>query len=618
MGVRRDGKTRWITVNAEPVFRRGEAEPSAVVVSFADITARKQTERLMALPAEIIAIIAAPDSVSETVQRIVAAIKRVTGLDAVGLRLRDGDDYPFAGADGYTGEFLEEENSLAARLPSGGLCRDENGDVSLECTCGLVINGRTDPGNPLLTPGGSAWTNDSLPLLDVSPADDPRLNPRNRCIYTGFRSLALVPLRAGDDVIGLLHLADHHTGRFTPGSIGFFEGLGASIGVALAHQRVLEELRESEKLHRSILKASPDDITVTSLDGEIRKVSASGALMFGFDGEADVIGRSLAEFLVPEDREQARSAIELRLKGGAQGPSEYRAMRVDGSTFPIEVNGDAIRDADGRPTGMVYVVRDVTERRRAEAEIRRLNEELQHRLVDRTEQLDSANQELESFAYAVSHDVRAPLRAIDGFSATVLEDERDNLSEQAVSDLRRVRTAAQDMVRLMDDLLGFTNVTHRDLLPRRVDVSIIAAEVMEELAADEPNRHVEVAIQPDLVAEADAALLRVILRELLGNAWKFTSRHDSARVEVGALDADGERAFYVRDDGAGFDMRYAGHLFGLFQRLHPRGTFPGDGVGLATVQRLVRRHGGRVWAEAEVEQGATFFFTLPAGADPAD
>ena len=178
--------------------------------------------------------------------------------------------------------------------------------------------------------------------------------------------------------------------------------------------------------------------------------------------------------------------------------------------------------------------------------------------------------------------------------------------------------AAQEMARLMDDLLGFTNVTRRDLLRRHVDVSVLAAEVAEELAADNAARRVDVSIEPGLVADADATLLRMILRELLGNAWKFTSHHESARVEEGALDLEGERVFFVRDDGAGFDPRYAGHLFGFFQRMHTRGEFPGDGVGLATVQRLVRRHGGRVWAEAEVEKGATFSFTLPAAADPAD
>ena len=200
----------------------------------------------------------------------------------------------------------------------------------------------------------------------------------------------------------------------------------------------------------------------------------------------------------------------------------------------------------------------------------------------------------------------------------MLEDEGARLSETAVTDLRRVRAAAQEMARLLDDLMGFTNVTRRDLLRRPVDVSATAREVAEELEADNAARRVELLIEPGLVAEADPTLLRLILRELLDNVWKFTSHHATARVEVGALDLEGERAFFVRDDGAGFDPRYAGHLFGFFQRMHVRSDFPGDGIGLATVQRLVRRHGGRAWAEAEVEKGATVYFTLPPAADPAD
>jgi putative nucleotidyltransferase with HDIG domain len=178
-------------------------------------------------------------------QEIAAALQLATGLDAVGLRLRQGDDFPFVASLGYSDEFLAAENVLAERDAGGGLCRSDDGAVDLECTCGLVISGVTDPANPLFTAGGSSWTNDSLPFLDVPPDEDPRLHPRNRCIHVGFRSVALVPLRAGEEILGLLHLADRGTGRFTPGSVAFFEGLGASIGVALLRKQAEEELVQS-------------------------------------------------------------------------------------------------------------------------------------------------------------------------------------------------------------------------------------------------------------------------------------------------------------------------------------------------------------------------------------
>ena len=193
----------------------------------------------------------------------------------------------------------------------------------------------------------------------------------------------------------------------------------------------------------------------------------------------------------------------------------------------------------------------------------------------------------------------------------VLEDAAGVLGPEDVRHLQRVREAAQRMSRLIDDLLGLSRLARRELIREQVDVSGLAREVADELLAEHEARVVKVVIAPDMAADADPRLVRVILHNLLDNAWKFTAKHEAARVEVGVTDADGERAFFVRDDGAGFDPEHAEHLFGAFQRLHTAGEFEGDGIGLAMVQRLVNRHGGRAWAEGQVEKGATFFFTLP-------
>ena len=244
-------------------------------------------------------------------------------------------------------------------------------------------------------------------------------------------------------------------------------------------------------------------------------------------------------------------------------------------------------------------------------QVRRQAAELEERVVERTAELVALNRELESFSYSVSHDLRAPLRSIDGFSRALLEDYYERLDDTGRDYLRRVRAASQRMGRLIDDLLTLSRVTRRELHRGRVNLSRIASAIADELRESDPERDVEFIIEPELVAYGDAHLLRVVLENLLGNAWKFTSRHPKARIEFGAIyQPDGATVYFVRDDGAGFDMAYADKLFGPFQRLHAMTEFEGNGIGLATVKRIINRHRGHIWAEGAVEQGATFYFTI--------
>jgi light-regulated signal transduction histidine kinase (bacteriophytochrome) len=258
-----------------------------------------------------------------------------------------------------------------------------------------------------------------------------------------------------------------------------------------------------------------------------------------------------------------------------------------------------ILDAASNVVGASTVARDISDQKRAERSVARAKEAA-----------ETANRELEAFSYSVAHDLRGPLRGIDGFSLVLLEDYSDRLDAGGKELLVRVRESAQHMAELIENLLMLARVSRSEIRHDRVDLSAIAQSAARRLRNGDPDRDLEFVVTDGLVAEGDTRLLGIVFDNLLGNAWKFTSKRTAARVEFGRTQHAGSSAYFVRDNGAGFDMAYSSKLFGAFQRLHGSGEFEGTGIGLATVQRIVHRHGGRIWAEAEVERGATFYFTL--------
>ncbi|MCR4347456.1 MAG: PAS domain S-box protein [Sulfuricaulis sp.] len=376
---------------------------------------------------------------------------------------------------------------------------------------------------------------------------------------------------------------------------------------------MLNALSSSEKRFANIVNLAADAIISVDEDQRILIFNQGAERIFGYTA-AEVVGQPL-DSLLPAHLAEAHRAHVRRF---ATEPESAREMsrrpevhgrRKDGTEFPAKANISKVKQ-NGNIQFTVFL-RDITERKRAEEEIRQLNANLERRVLERTAELQAANQELEAFSYSVSHDLRAPLRSIDGFSQAVLEDYADRLDEPGREHLNRVRAATQHMGHLIDDLIKLARVARAEMHRETVDLSALAGDVLAELQKNEPERRVEYRVDPGLTAEGDARLLRVVLDNLLGNAWKFTGKTANAEIEFGALrGTDGAPGYFVRDNGAGFDMTYADKLFGTFQRLHALSEFPGTGVGLATVQRIVHRHGGRVWAEGAVGKGATFYFTL--------
>jgi PAS domain S-box-containing protein len=317
----------------------------------------------------------------------------------------------------------------------------------------------------------------------------------------------------------------------------------------------------------------------------------------------------------PESAPIIRAALERLVADGERSDLEVGLIRADGTRIWVRVVGEAVVEG-GRVVRVRGIIADVTDRRLVEEEIRMLNAELEQRVVARTTELERANHELETFAYSVSHDLRAPLRALDGFSKVLLDDYAEKLGADGRHYLERVRAGAVRMGTLIDEILKLSRLSRQSFEREPIDISALAEEIVADLSSVEPDRRVEVEIEGGLVAVADHGLVQSVLQNLLGNALKFTAKTEGARVRVGAVEQDGVPVYFVADNGAGFDMAHARGLFRPFQRLHRESEFPGTGIGLATVVRAVHRHGGAIWAHGAVNQGATFHFTLTSGAHP--
>ena len=366
--------------------------------------------------------------------------------------------------------------------------------------------------------------------------------------------------------------------------------------------RSAEALQESEERFRLLSEAAFEGIGITD-EGEVVDANVQLAEMLGYH-VSDLVGRRGIDFVAPESRDM----VAQKMQSGAEEPYEYLALKENGQKFPVEVRARHL-PFNGR-TLRVAAIRDITERKQFEQRLRSLNDELERRVQERTSELQIVNRELEAFAYSVSHDLRAPLRGINGFSQALLEDYHDLIDEQGKDYLSRIRAASQRMGQLIDHLLDLSHITRLQMHRQNVNLSTMAEEIVQEIRETGRDRDVKFIIRPNMNTNGDPTILRVALDNLFENAWKFTAKHPKATIEFGEKVLDGRRVFFVRDDGAGFDMKYVDKLFGPFQRLHNVTEYPGTGIGLATVQRIVHRHGGTVWAEAEVGKGATFYFSF--------
>jgi PAS domain S-box-containing protein len=383
----------------------------------------------------------------------------------------------------------------------------------------------------------------------------------------------------------------------------------AEAQTAVVHQA----LSVSEERLRALVDNAPIGIEELALSGEMLRVNPRFCDITGYTAD-ELRSLRIEDITHPGDLEADLDNMQRLSSGEIDSYSmEKRDVRKDGGVVWVEANRAVVRDPEGDPVLFVGAVRDITAQREAEAEVRRLNADLETRVERRTADLERANRNLEAFSYSVSHDLRAPLRALSGYSEALLEEYGDSLGDTGRGYAGRIQAASERMARLIDDLLQLARVSRSQMHLGLVDLSAEVVAVAGELQSVEPDRRIRITIEDGVQVTADRGLIRTVVQNLVENAWKFTARQENPTIEFGSMpDDDAEICCFVRDNGAGFDPAYASKLFQPFQRLHAETDFAGTGIGLASVQRIIERHGGRIWAESEVGRGATFYFTLDA------
>jgi len=517
------------------------------------------------------------------------------------------------------------------RVIGWGGTRPEDAEAGDPIKPGFGISGRA------FVEGRAVWTSDIL--------SDPRFLVDQEVRQRLFDTPAAlgVPLRAHGEIIGSLTVTDQPGRSFSEADAALLQLFADHAAIAIRNAELFawaeaarieaeataEALRASEARYKRAQAEAQNrylgvqgllestDAPIFSIDAEFRYTSfnsAHAAAMKSLYGVEIRPGTDILSFLTDDP---AGQAIRANLTHALRGESFTVELKARAPTLEgrwLELTHNPIRDAAGSVLGVAVFTKDVTERRRADQEIHRLNADLERRVAERTAQLAMANKELEAFAYSVSHDLRAPLRAIDGFSRILAEDYAPHLPEEAQGYLRRTRDATRGMAQLITDLLELSRLGRQEPTREVIRSTDLVRQVIDELAGDRADRQIEFVVGDLPSCQADPRLLKQVFINLISNALKFTRLRETARIEVGCDEQDGQRVWFVRDNGVGFDMRYAAKLFGVFQRLHRKEDYEGTGVGLAIVQHIIHKHGGRIWAEAEPDRGAAFHFVLGEGA----
>jgi PAS domain S-box-containing protein len=605
----KNNEHKWININAIPHYKNGESRPDQVYTTFEDVTERKQAEKERELSLKMLNILNISGEKKELIRNIMGLFKVDGPYEAVGIRLREGDDFPYFETNGFPGDHINAENWLCGRDDYNELVRDEAGNPVLECMCGNIIRGKFDPAKPFFTSGGSFWTNSTTKLLATTTDKDRQARTRNRCNGEGYESVALIPLKANETTIGLLQINDKRCNRFTLEGIRYYEGLAQSIGIALAEKQMEEALRQSEETLRqqkdfaqSIINTA--QVAILTLDPEGKIITFNPYLeeISGYLLE-EVRGKDWFDTLLPaRNLDKTRKLFKQSLGNINTRSNVDQIFTKDGKERDIEWYDKMLKDAKGNVIGLLAIGQDVTERKQTEAKTLEI------------EVLKQSNRAKTDLLANVSHELRTPLTSIKGNIETLMEKDVEWSKEQQKDLLQSANIAADRLTIIIKNLLDMSRIDSGKMTldKRSYQVKEILDSASGVLSIIASKHQLKIASLPGLPpVEADKGRIAQVITNLTENAAKFSP--EGSLIEIEAKISEGSIIISVEDHGIGMPPEVVDKIFDRFYQSYQvvEGKTHGTGLGLAICKGIVEAHGGKIWVESQKGKGSKFSFSIP-------